>query len=269
LRPAKKDRRAQLGIVLVFDSRRRDSPARRVESLSARIKSRSSCRVIEASYSERDDGSDISQAVGRVVEQGAERVVVIPAPISPQVYDNAPAIRRAVKEAQAAHPGVEVVYGGPLLNEEDYENLIVNAIHEHEMMAQEPRLVRLNELPPGEVGTVHSLKGGRHFISRMVSLGFTPGTEVRIVQNYGHGGVRFPDMAYWGASPRLPWLGCLFRALPIGRGKPWKGWFHAGKPGHPGHGSIIANVRNTRVALGWREAQRVLVIPRGGEEGNG
>jgi Fe2+ transport system protein FeoA len=80
-------------------------------------------------------------------------------------------------------------------------------------------LVSLNELSPGKVGVVHGLNGGRHFVSRMVSLGFTPGTEVRVVQNYGHG-------------------------------------------------PIIANVRNTRVALGWMEAHKVLVVPEDDEEGN-
>jgi ferrous iron transport protein A len=97
--------------------------------------------------------------------------------------------------------------------EEDNGGLAVNAAREHE----EPELTRLSDLPSGQVGIVHSLNGGRHFVSRMVSLGFTPGTEVRVMQNYGH---------------------C----------------------------SLIASVRNTRVALGRGEAQKVLVARK---DGNG
>jgi ferrous iron transport protein A len=29
--------------------------------------------------------------------------------------------------------------------------------------------------------------GGHHFVSRLASLGFTPGTRLRVIQNYGHG----------------------------------------------------------------------------------
>jgi Fe2+ transport system protein FeoA len=101
--------------------------------------------------------------------------------------------------------------------EEDNGGLAVNTARENETTVQEAGLTRLSDLPSGQVGTVHSLKGGRHFVSRMVSLGFTPGTEVRVMQNYGH---------------------C----------------------------SLIASVRNTRVALGRGEAQKVLVTRK---DGNG
>ena len=35
--------------------------------------------------------------------------------------------------------------------------------------------------------TIHTLPGGRAISNRLVSLGFTPGVEVDMVQNYGHG----------------------------------------------------------------------------------
>jgi Fe2+ transport system protein FeoA len=274
LNTAEEERCAELGIVLVLDSRQGDFSARQVRSLIARIKSRTGCHIVETSYSERGDPA-ISQAVGRAVERGADQVVVIPALISPRIYDDGSAIRRAVEQARSAHPGVKVVYSGPLLDEVGYENLIVSAIHEHEMMAQEPRLVRLNELPPGRAGIVHSLEGGRHFVSRMVSLGFTPGTEVKVVQNYGSGVFPSPDRDF--RTPFVEWSpagphrhGCLLRFWPISRGRFWKPWLHPGERHYPGygHGSIIANVRNARVALGWREARRVLVILKGDEERN-
>mgnify|MGYP000064831402 CR=1 FL=1 len=45
----------------------------------------------------------------------------------------------------------------------------------------------LAEVPSGEVATIVSLFGGNGFNRRLTSLGFTPGAELRIVQNYGHG----------------------------------------------------------------------------------
>ncbi len=45
----------------------------------------------------------------------------------------------------------------------------------------------LSALPTGEVGVVRQLSGGRGFRSRLATLGFTPGTEVNMVQNFGRG----------------------------------------------------------------------------------
>jgi ferrous iron transport protein A len=45
----------------------------------------------------------------------------------------------------------------------------------------------LSNLAPGERGIVHDLTGGRGFVSRLAALGLTPGGEVTVVQNFGHG----------------------------------------------------------------------------------
>jgi ferrous iron transport protein A len=45
----------------------------------------------------------------------------------------------------------------------------------------------LNELQPHERGIVTDLIGGRGLLSRMATLGFTPGAEVMMVQNFGRG----------------------------------------------------------------------------------
>jgi ferrous iron transport protein A len=31
------------------------------------------------------------------------------------------------------------------------------------------------------------MQGGHHFLSRLASLGFTPGADLRVIQNYGRG----------------------------------------------------------------------------------
>jgi ferrous iron transport protein A len=47
--------------------------------------------------------------------------------------------------------------------------------------------VPLSALRTGERGVVVELSGGRGLLGRMTSLGFTPGAEVVVVQNFGRG----------------------------------------------------------------------------------
>jgi len=53
-------------------------------------------------------------------------------------------------------------------------------------MSNEER-IPLSALASGEVGVVDQLAGGRGFVSRLATLGFTPGVEVNMVQNFGRG----------------------------------------------------------------------------------
>jgi ferrous iron transport protein A len=61
------------------------------------------------------------------------------------------------------------------------------------------------------------MNGGHHFLSRLASLGFTPGAHLKVVQNFGHG-------------------------------------------------PILVNLRDTRVALGRGEANKILVQRSAGED---
>ena len=47
--------------------------------------------------------------------------------------------------------------------------------------------VPLSDLRTGEQGVVATMAGGKGLLCRMTSLGFTPGTEVTVMQNYGRG----------------------------------------------------------------------------------
>ena len=47
--------------------------------------------------------------------------------------------------------------------------------------------VPLSALEPGENGTIVDLSAGRSLLSRMASLGFTPGADVSVIQNFGRG----------------------------------------------------------------------------------
>jgi Fe2+ transport system protein FeoA len=56
---------------------------------------------------------------------------------------------------------------------------------EHE--APPDGLLRLSSLAAGQCATVHSLEGGHGLVSRMISLGFSPGAEVTMLQNHTAG----------------------------------------------------------------------------------
>ncbi len=47
--------------------------------------------------------------------------------------------------------------------------------------------IPLSTLAQGEVGVVRALTGGRGFMRRLAALGFIPGTEVIVIQNFGRG----------------------------------------------------------------------------------
>lgn len=71
-------------------------------------------------------------------------------------------------------------------------------------------LYPLSELKTGETAFIQELRGGYGFRSRLAVLGFTPGAEIKMLQNLGHG-------------------------------------------------PLIVSLRDTRIALGRREAQKILI----------
>ena len=58
--------------------------------------------------------------------------------------------------------------------------------HHHAAMDRQGE-VSLCNLYTGEKGVVTGITGGRGMLERMTSLGFVPGTEVVILQNFRHG----------------------------------------------------------------------------------
>jgi Fe2+ transport system protein FeoA len=45
----------------------------------------------------------------------------------------------------------------------------------------------LSTVSSGEHVRICRIRGGHHFMSRLATLGFTPGAALRVVQNYGRG----------------------------------------------------------------------------------
>ncbi len=47
--------------------------------------------------------------------------------------------------------------------------------------------IPLSQIPAGASATVREIQGGSSILGRLATLGFTPGAELTMVQNYGHG----------------------------------------------------------------------------------
>lgn len=45
----------------------------------------------------------------------------------------------------------------------------------------------LSTVQNGELVQIAKMKGGHQFLSRLASLGFTPGARLRVLRNHGHG----------------------------------------------------------------------------------
>lgn len=58
----------------------------------------------------------------------------------------------------------------------------------HSLSGSHPIKV-IADLPAGAGGILDSLAGGREFCSRMASLGFTTGADIKVRQNFGRGPV--------------------------------------------------------------------------------
>ena len=48
-------------------------------------------------------------------------------------------------------------------------------------------IIPLTQLDTQQKGAVAELHGGRGFVSRLATLGFTPGAPLKMVQNFGFG----------------------------------------------------------------------------------
>lgn len=61
----------------------------------------------------------------------------------------------------------------------------MNRFHKHSHKSGDTLV--LAELPGGTTGLVRSLDGGKELTARLAALGITPGAQVTILQNFGHG----------------------------------------------------------------------------------
>lgn len=211
--------RSKVGIVLAAYGAppRSDTFAFEIERLATGVRQRGGYLIAEVGYNDVSHPT-VEEAIERAINQGAQKVIVVPMMFVPGSAELEVGIPEAVATVQKRHPGVEISYAGLLLDYDRQVDLILDKVGEYDKgtpptMVEQEGPVRLNMLEAGDVAIVHELVGGRGFVGRLAALGFTPGAEVRMIQNFGHG-------------------------------------------------PLIVNIRDTRIALGRREARRVRVSRR-------
>jgi ferrous iron transport protein A len=90
----------------------------------------------------------------------------------------------------------------------------ISNLENAKMADQNESLQAISDLPVKKRALVRVLHGGKDFTSRMGTLGFTPGTVVTVIQNYGHGPVLVTVKDVRVALGRGEALKVLVEALP-------------------------------------------------------
>ena len=73
-----------------------------------------------------------------------------------------------------------------VLKKDSAADLLVKPVGAEEKTAKEEK-IPISGLRAGESGVVRSYAGGRGMLGRCLSMGFTPGSPVRMIENYGRG----------------------------------------------------------------------------------
>lgn len=188
-----------------------------VPILSQAIRAFTNDTPVSVGFSRLEPG-EVTTTIEQSIAQGAQRVVIVPATLTrtPETESKLPQL---VDELQAEHPNVEMIYVNPPFDVEYQAKLILENIREHLprrlAVATEP----LSALAAGVKAVVVKLVGGHDMLGRMATLGFTPGAEVTVVQNFGHG-------------PLI--ISVRDARIALGRGEAGKIYVRQlGEPGHP------------------------------------
>jgi len=187
--------------------RSRHTVAPEHERLAKLVREEGGYDLVQVGYDHGREPS-VEEAVESVIEGGASRVVVVPAGMMNS------SLAEVIDRVGQRHREVEVVYGQQPADVGTYADWIVGKVREHDTAYAEAEaafgLGRLGALKTGETAVIHDFVAGHTLVSRLSALGFTPGANVTMIQNYGHG-------------------------------------------------PVIVNVRDTRIALGRGEAAKIRV----------
>ncbi len=129
---------------------------------------------------------EVTETVEQVISQGTHRVVVVPTSLI-RTPETEQALPQLVDRLQQRHADVDIIYVHPPFDLEHQTRLILDNIREHLPKRLALSTERLSTLSAGDKAVVVKLIGGHDMLSRMATLGFTPGAEVTVVQNFGHG----------------------------------------------------------------------------------
>jgi Fe2+ transport system protein FeoA len=156
------------------------------EELANTVRKGGGYDLVEVGYDQGRRPS-IASAVEAVIRRGAGRVVIVPAgKLNSSVAEE-------VGRLQQRHQGVEIVHVQEPADTTGRPDWIISKVREHDPDHVQTEayfgIGRLSGLGTGETAVVHDFDAGHTLLSRFSALGFTPGAEVTMLQNYGHGPV--------------------------------------------------------------------------------
>lgn len=134
-----------------------------------------------------DEETALHQAIERLLSAGAQRVLITPTLSAGHSDVIQCRVSEELERCQKAHPEVQFFHICPSMEPELHARLLVTALQAADDGETRADAVPLSLLPTRQGGTVHKLNGGHEFVSRMSALGFVPGSEVQVVQNFGVG----------------------------------------------------------------------------------
>jgi ferrous iron transport protein A len=129
----------------------------------------------------------LRQALAEVLAADVSRVLVAAPPTPTGSEQQTEMLEREIALQRVNHPDVEITIitspRGAGRRADWLGECLDSYLHADE--AQEG--VPLSTLPPRRAGTIHRLRGGRQFVSRLAALGFIPGCPIEVIQNFGVG----------------------------------------------------------------------------------
>jgi ferrous iron transport protein A len=143
-------------------------------------------RAVEIAYL---DGRSalLQEAIDRVIASGVRRIMLIPTLTAGEPGRIRSLLMRELASQERAHPEIEFILVSSPFDSEYHARLLVGALQGCEECDTIAAAVPLSTLSADESCTVHCLRGGHEFVSRLAALGFVPGSPVQVVQNFRAG----------------------------------------------------------------------------------
>lgn len=156
------------------------------EELARLVKERGGYDLVAVGY-ECGGEPSIADALEGLIKRGASRVVVVPTGMLE--CD----LAQVVASLRERRPDVEIICAQQPADTARSTDWIVDTVRQLDAARvgaeADLDLVRLAAIRTGERAVIHDFDAGHTLVSRLSALGFTPGAEVTMLQNYGNGPV--------------------------------------------------------------------------------
>jgi ferrous iron transport protein A len=156
------------------------------EELARLVKQRGGYDLVAVGYEYGGEPS-IADAMEGLMERGATRVVVVPTGMRNSD------LAQVIASLRARYPDVQIVCAEQPADRTRPADWIVDTVRQLDAACSRAEagfgFARLAAIRTGERAVIHDFDAGHTLVGRLAALGFTPGTEVTMLQNYGNGPV--------------------------------------------------------------------------------